>query len=308
MILLTIKRYSILKKIVWLVLFFLISGSYSYAQTTNVKSIKLDAYKRIDKPARDEVSGIIKSRKYKDTYWVHGDSGTKDHIYAITSDGEIKSEDKKYKGAEVKGAKNEDWEDIALGENGTLILADFGNNCHCREDLKILIINEPDPDDDETEVIEEYKIRYPESDGVLSLFVEENYNAEAVFMKNGMIYIITKNESGGEAKLFLLANPSSKEVNILTEVESFKFRGQVTAADISVDESKLAVLTYNSIWLFDLPKIGDSFFGGNTFRQPIRGVEQVESITFSDDDLIIAEENGDLYRIRIIDIPIYRTN
>ncbi|MEQ9308712.1 MAG: hypothetical protein RLN90_04605 [Balneolaceae bacterium] len=297
-----------MKKIVWLILFFLISGSYSYAQTTNVKSIKLDAYKRIDEPARDEVSGIIKSRKYKDTFWVHGDSGTKDHIYAITSDGEIKSEDKKYKGAEVKGAKNEDWEDIALGENGTLILADFGNNCHCREDLKILIINEPDPDDDETEVIEEYNIRYPENDGVLSLFVEENYNAEAVFMKNGMIYIITKNESGGEAKLFLLDNPSTEEVNILTEVESFKFRGQVTAADISEDETKLAVLTYNSIWLFDIPKSGNSFFSGNTFRQPIRGVEQVESITFSDEDLIIAEENGDLYRISIIDIPVYRSN
>lgn len=286
---------------------FLISGSISFAQSTKVKAIKLEAYKKIDEPARDEVSGIIKSLRYEDTFWVHGDSGTKDHIYAINSDGEIKSEEKKYKGAEIKGAKNKDWEDIALGEDGTLILADFGNNCHCRDDLKILIIEEPNPDDDEAEVLKEYKIKYPERDGVLSLFVEDNHNAEAVFMKTGIIYIITKNESGGEAKLFRLDSPSTKEINILTEVETFKFRGQVTAADISEDESQLAVLTYNSIWLFDL-ELNQSFFKGKTYRQPIRGVQQVESITFSENDLIIAEENGDLYKIEIEDIPVYSSN
>jgi len=293
-----------MKKIVCSVLIFLISGSFSFAQSTKVEAIRLEAYKRIDEPARDEVSGIVKSEKNNDTYWIHGDSGTKDHIYAINSKGEIISKDKNYKGAKVKGAKNKDWEDIALGENGTLILADFGNNCHCRDDLKILIVEEPEPDDDEAEVIEEYKIRYPERDGVLSLFMEDNHNAEAVFMKGGIIYIITKNESGGEAKLFRLDFPTTKEINILTEIETFKFKGQVTAADISNDESKLAVLTYNSIWVFDLDE-KEEFFSGKTYRQPIRGVEQVESITFSGESLIIAEENGDLYKISIDNIPIY---
>ncbi|GAB5408409.1 MAG: hypothetical protein BalsKO_07740 [Balneolaceae bacterium] len=288
-----------------MILFFLISGSYSFAQSAKVKAVKLEAYKRIDEPARDEVSGIIKSRKYKDTFWVHGDSGTKDHIYAINSNGKIKSGGKKYNGTEIKGAKNKDWEDIALGENGTLVLADFGNNCHCRDDLKILIIEEPDPDDNESEVLKEYRIKYPERDGVLSLFVEDNHNAEAVFMKGGVIYIITKNESGGQAKLFRLNNPSTEKINTLMLVETFKFRGQVTAADISEDESQLAVLTYNSIWLFDLSDEGSGFFEGEVFRLPIRGVKQVESVTFSGDDLIIAEENGDLYKIQIAEIPVY---
>lgn len=264
----------------------------------------MEAYKRIDELARDEVSGMVKSRKYEDTFWVHGDSGTKDHIYAINSEGEIKSKKKNYDGAEVKGAKNEDWEDIALGEDGTLILADFGNNCHCRDDLKILIIEEPEPEDGKVEVVAEYRIKYPEREGILSLFIEDNYNAEAVFMKGGEVYIITKNESGGEGKLFRLDNPSESEVNILTEVASFKFKGQVTAADISPDESKLAVLTYRSIWLFDL-KDDKDMLGGTTYWQPIRGVEQVESIAFSDDYLIIAEENGSLYRVSISELPLY---
>ena len=294
-----------MKLIVWLILLCSISVIPVQAQSSRVKSLKLDAYKRIDEPARDEVSGIIKSRKYEDTYWVHGDSGTKDHIYAINSQGEIKSGDKKYKGAEIKGAKNEDWEDIALGEDGTLILADFGNNCHCRDNLKILIVEEPEPNAGKAEVLAKYQIRYPKSEGVLSLFIEDNYNAEAVFMRKGEIYIITKNESGGEAKLFRLDNPSETEVNTLTEVASFKFRGQVTAADTSPDESKLAVLTYRSIWLFDLEE-GMPFFDGKKYWQPIRGVEQVESITFSEDELIIVEENGKLYGIPVYEIPPYQ--
>lgn len=293
-----------MKTIVWLILLILFSGLDAEAQSSDTESKKLEAYKRIDQPARDEVSGIVKSRKYKDTYWVHGDSGTKDHIYAINSDGEIKSDGKKYSGAEIKGAKNKDWEDIALGEDGTLILADFGNNCHCRDDLKILIIEEPEPDDEEAEVLAEYRIQYPEREGVLSLFINGNHNAEAVFMKAGRIYIITKNESGGEAKLFRLDDPVEDEINIPTEVSVFKFRGQVTAADISPDETRLAVLTYRSIWLFDLEE-GVPFFEGRTYWQPIRGVEQVESIAFSGEDLIIAEENGDLYRIKLAEIPEY---
>lgn len=293
-----------MKTIVWLVLLILFSGLDADAQSPDIESKKLEAYKRIDQPARDEVSGIVKSRKYKDTYWVHGDSGTKDHIYAINSDGEIKSGKKKYEGAEIKGAKNKDWEDIALGEDGTLILADFGNNCHCRDDLKILIIEEPEPDDDEADVLAEYRIKYPEREGVLSLFIQDNHNAEAVFMRAGKIYIITKNESGGEAKLFQLDNPVEDEINIPTEVSPFKFRGQVTAADISPDEKKLAVLTYNSIWIFDIEE-GKGMFDGTKYWQPIRGVEQVESIAFSGEDLIIAEENGDLYQIKWAEIPEY---
>ena len=49
-------------------------------------------------------------------------------------------------------------------------------------------------------------------------------------------------------------------------------------------------------------------FEGNKFWQPIKGVEQVESITFSGEYLIIAEENGELYRIKISEIPNFKEN
>lgn len=296
-----------MKKIVWLLLLFISYSGLSIAQSSSANSIKLEAYKRIDNPARNEVSGIVKSTQFKNTYWVHGDSGTKDHIYAINADGEIKAKDKDFKGTEIIGAKNRDWEDIAIGNDGTLVLADFGNNCHCREDLKILIIKEPEPDDKKAEVISEYDITYPKNTSLLGLFIEDNHNAEAVFVRDEFIYVITKNETGGEAKLYRLDNPSPDTINVLTELETFKFKGQVTGADISEDESQLAVLTYHSIWLFDLQE-GESMFDGKSYHQRIRGVEQVESITFSGASLIVAEENGDLYEIDIKDILEYRNN
>jgi len=276
---------------------FLLFGSI---QAQEIPRIEVEAYKRIDRPARNEVSGIAKSRTYEDTFWVHGDSGTPDHIYAINEDGEIKSNDKDYKGAEVKGAKNLDWEDIALGENGTIILGDIGNNCECRDDMKIFILEEPNPKADEVEVLREYEIRYPKRDDWYGRLTRSNYNAEALFQENGVIYIITKQRR--KASLFMLENPREDVENELVFIESFEIEHYVTAADISHDGNSLAVLTYDQVLVFEL---GNDLVFGNTFRTAyLEGVEQVESITFSGDNLIIAEEAGQLYRIGMDELAL----
>lgn len=140
----------------------LIFLTLSQVNAQDIPTLELEAYKRIDNPARNEVSGIVKSRAYENTFWIHGDSGTPDRIYAVNEDGDIISDDKDYRGAKVKGARNLDWEDIAIGENGTLIIGDIGNNCECRDDLKIFILEEPNPKADEVEVLHEYKVSYPE--------------------------------------------------------------------------------------------------------------------------------------------------
>ena len=84
-----------MKKFGWLILIFTISTPFSYGQSSKLKDIRLEAYKKIDKPARNEVSGMVKSRILEDTFWVHGDSGTENRIYAIDKNGKIKSESKK---------------------------------------------------------------------------------------------------------------------------------------------------------------------------------------------------------------------
>jgi hypothetical protein len=264
------------------------------SQYRETEVVHLEAYKRIDQPARAEVSGIIKSRNLEDTYWVHGDSGNEDRIYAINEKGEVISEDKDYKGTELIGAKNKDWEDIAVFPDGRLVVADLGNNCHCREDLKIFVINEPDPVAEEVEVLNEYRIRYPASTGLASLIFDKIPNAEGVFVKSGTIHVITK--ESGSARLFQLQNPDSDSLNMLVEKDRFEFGELVTGADISPDEKTLAVLTRRDIWIFYLED-QQKLFQNSITKIPIRGTQQAESIAFSGDHLIVAEENGDLYKI-----------
>ena len=286
------------KKPVKIILFFGIILSSHSLSAQDVPVLKLEAYKRIDEPARNEVSGIAKSRAYSNTFWVHGDSGTPDCIYAINRDGEIKSDDKDYLGAEVKGAKNVDWEDIAIGDNGTLILGDIGNNCECRDDMKIFILEEPNPKADEVEVLREYEIAYPDRADWFGRILKSNYNAEAIFQLDGVIYILTKQRK--KSLLFKLENPQEDQINELIFLESLDTEHYVTAADISEDGSLLAVLTYDQVMVFDFL---DGELSKSKYRTAfLEGGEQIESIAFDGEDLIIAEENGQLYQVEITDL------
>lgn len=286
-------------RIVQLIFFsVLIFQNGSFAQFQDVKPVKLEAYDKIDKLARNEVSGIVKSKIRQDTYWVHGDSGTEDKIFAIDEDGNMIEDDSDFKGTKVDGAKNKDWEDIATGKDGTLIIGDIGNNCYCRNDLKIFVIDEPRPDDKSVEVAREYSFKYPKENDITSFFFKKSLNAEAIFVRKGKVHIISKNERNGVAKLFRLDDPNPNKENELTFVDSFDLDISVTAADISLDESQVAVLTKRSIWLFE-PGNAESIFTGKKWWLPIKGIQQVESITFSGENLVIAEENGDLYKVPI---------
>ena len=277
------------------ILILLIKLTVSQVLAQPIPTLTLEAYKRIDKPARNEVSGITKSRTYENTFWVHGDSGTPDRIYAINQNGGFISNDKKYSGAKVKGAKNIDWEDIALGENGTLVLADIGNNCKCRNNLQILILEEPNPKKNKVEVLKKYKIQYPEREDWLGRLMKWNYDAEAVFQINDIIYVLTKQPRS--TNLFKLENPVEGEVNKLIFIDSMNTENYVTAADVSRDGSHIAILTYNQVFIVDF---SDRLLPKSKHKTAyLDGVDQIESVTFDGDRLIIAEETGHLYKVKL---------
>jgi hypothetical protein len=260
-----------------------------------IPTLTMDAYKRIDKPARNEVSGIVKNRFYENTFWVHGDSGTPNRIYAINEKGEIISTEDNYHGAKTKGVKNIDWEDIAIGEHGTLILADIGNNCECRKDLKIHVIEEPSPDGKKVEILKSFRVTYPEREDWLGRMMKWNYNAEAIFYFSDIIYVLTKQPN--KSHLFKLENPVEDKVNELIHFDVIETNDYVTASDISADGKEVAVLTYNQIMIFKFDK--KKGFNSTYKTAFLDGVDQVESITFNKGNLIIAEENGHLYTVNI---------
>ncbi|MEK7765743.1 MAG: hypothetical protein AAB368_05850, partial [bacterium] len=93
-------------------------------------------------PRLKEVSGLVLSRKNRDVFWVHNDSGDTARLFALRPSGRVLAE------VNLRGISATDWEDVALGPGPLrgrdyLYVADFGNNCECRGVLTIHRILEP---------------------------------------------------------------------------------------------------------------------------------------------------------------------
>ena len=290
-----------LKLLSWLGIALILCVDNSNAQKQR-NAIKLKAYTNIDKDYSKETSGIVESKKYPGVFWILDDSGNEDRIYAIDIEGEAASGKKKYKGQKIKGAKNKDWEDILTDDDGHIIIADIGNNCECREDLKFYYVKETSPEVEKNEVVKEIRFKYPEIQNFTRFFVSANYDAEAAFFIDGKIHVLTKHSKmSGRMRLFRLDDPKEDVVNILTLVGEYAIDGAVTSADVNADESKIAVLTYNSVWVYE---VGDkkNLFGGKAYRRSVKGT-QIESIAFHGKELIIADEKeGRMYRIDLTEL------
>jgi len=265
-------------------------------KTPAIAPYKLKPYKKIKYPGLKEPSGLVKSRKYRGVYWVHNDSGNPARIYSITSKGKIISpgKRKKYMGVNIIGSANIDWEDITTDNNGNLIIADSGNNLNNRKNLCLYIIKEPNPFKSQTvKIIKKIPFYYPEQANS-SL---KNFDAEAIFHAQGKIYILTKHRSDRNTSLYRFDYLNPKKKNTLTLISRLTINGQVTGADASYRGDRLAVLTYNAVWLFCAEK-SNGFFKGKIFWLPILA-GQCEGICFSGKNLMIINENRELFRVKI---------
>ena len=94
----------------------------------------------------DECSGIVASRSYPGVFWTHEDGGLSNNLYAVDAEGDFLFK------TDVAGAKNVDWEDIAIGpcdpgaeDCGCLYIADIGDNDLVRGGGVIYRLPEPQP-------------------------------------------------------------------------------------------------------------------------------------------------------------------
>src|SRR5690606_35233433 len=111
----------------------------------------------VDRKIR-EPSGVTASPLHAGVFWVHGDSGTDNWLFAIDRDGKLLAR------LRVTGVNNVDWEDITHDQQGNLWLGDIGNNDSSRRDLVVHRIPEPDPRSnvDQVRVDRSVAFSYPE--------------------------------------------------------------------------------------------------------------------------------------------------
>jgi hypothetical protein len=95
-----------------------------------------------------ELSGMARSHRHADRFYVHNDSGNTPDVYAIDSAGKL------YATFHLTGTANIDWEDIAVGPSEPSMadaptpadcvwIGDIGDNANARKDVHIVRWTEP---------------------------------------------------------------------------------------------------------------------------------------------------------------------
>jgi len=278
--------------------------------------------------AVNELSGLVKSRRFDDVYWAHNDSGDQARLFAIDHlgkiifpsflagefHGEVSARGKTpWPGLPILVAANVDWEDIAIDAEH-IYIADMGNNGNARRDLGVYVIPEPNPRAVElTRPVSFLPIRYPEQREYPAKLW--HYDSEALFVFQDKLYFITKHRQPGKisqfeagAVLYRLDTRYTDSFNILTRVDDNPILSVATGADVSPDGRYLAVISYRDLWLFEKPVADDRWLSGTAYRLPLpwRESKQVEAVAWTDNEqLVIGNEEGKLYWIARQAVPRY---
>ena len=224
-----------------------------------------------------ESSGIVASRQFEGIYWTLNDSGNPAALYATKLNGELIQE------ITVKGSGNFDWEALGIDDKNQLWIGEIGNNSRLRFDLKVVVIAEPDPfTETEAEVIASYPYRYP----------NENVDAEGLFVVEGIPYIVSKERERAVLYQFPTLQPDTKQV--LVRVGEFAEAEFITGAGVSEDGTRLAVCTYDALWVYHGTS-GDlaEMIQGTPWSLPHRFYG--EAVCFDGNDLVLTNEARDIY-------------
>ena len=246
-----------------------------------------------------EPSGLARSRRHEGVFWTHNDSGDLPRFFAIDADGNLLAE------FSVEGATHMDWEDIAIDDAGFLYLGDVGNNANDRSELVVYRVQEPDPagGDRSVEVAGTIAFSYADQEK-LGDRTHMNFDSESIFWRDEALYVFTKHRSDTTTKLYRL-DPNGRGIQNLEPIARFELGGETdgllgntTAADVSPDGSRLALLTYRGIFLFAweagavLPTGPVAFF-----PLDIGVTQQAESISWDGDALVVGNEQQRLFWI-----------
>ena len=210
---------------------------------------------RLQNAKIDEASGLARSQRYPDVFWVANDDGPS-VLYAIDSTG------KDLGRITIKDASNRDWEDLAsftLDDTPYLVAADIGDNSGKRKDVRLYIIEEPEAGDDKVKPEWHIEFTYPEG--------PRDAESVAVDVENERVLVLTKrdvpallyalplrpgtNERIDAERLGVvdsLPQPSRSDLEFASRANSWHW--QPTGMDISDNGSRAVILTYGGVYLY----------------------------------------------------------
>jgi hypothetical protein len=232
-----------------------------------------------------ESSGVAFDPRADGVVWTHGDSGADPVIFAVAADGQVAGR------VVVAGARNRDWEDVAVGacEGGDCVyLGDIGNNSSRKRDITLYRAPLPGLTDSTTLPAQEFRARFP-GDG---------RDTEAMFVTtDGSVYLINKGQHD-DIELWRWPTPLQPGPVDLVRVRTLAPEpghpgDAVTGAGASQDGQWVAVRTYARLLLY---RTVDLLAGGQpAFSMDLTplGEPQGEGVAMrADGTVVLTSESG----------------
>lgn len=250
--------------------------------------------------AVEENSGMLLSTNNR--IWLHNDSGDSAKLYQIDTMGNL------LRTIVISNATNIDWEDITKDNQGNVYIGDFGNNSNNRQNLKIYKIQHPDSIIGNSTIAQTIYYNYPDQTAFPPPDAQKHFDMEAMIYLNDSLYLFSKNRTDpydSYTKCYQI--PADTGVHTAVLLDSFNTQQpggfgaifSITAAAISPNQQRLALLNANRVWLFSNFN-GHDFFNGQLQIFNLGSTSQKEAIDFVENEVLyISDEKSVLGTCRL---------
>ena len=243
------------------------------------QSAEVDRIGTLQNPRIVECSGVIASRQYTNTFWVHNDGG-RAVLFAITRDGQRIGD------FMITGANLQDWEDIAMDETNNLYIADIGNNNRNRAEVAVYQVPEPD-------LKMPGKILLPKKKWRLR-FPDKPFDSEALLIWQTNGYLVSKVTDDKKAELYQFSLADQKEPATLEFITKLNIESPVTGGDISPDGRLLGIVAKSGAFIFEIA--GDVATAGRVKRTHLKFKHNsIEGCCFLPEGLLATAESKEIF-------------
>lgn len=248
---------------------------------------KKDAFKlgKLEPRGLEECSGIVASRRHEGVFWAINDSGNAPALFAITVEGKLIAE-------YLVQAKNDDWEDLSIDDEGHLYIGEIGNNNAKKDALAVYRVDEPDPRAARKgagaplKVNRVWRLKFP----------GEPFDCESLFIHGGKGYLIPKQLKAGDVTIYSFELENSAPATLAPVVE-IPVRSPVTAAAVSPDGKRMAVLTVSGPRVFQIE--GDVASAATAKSSSVVYVDtKMEAVCFVPEGLLVTTESREMFLFR----------
>lgn len=227
-------------RLVMFVFFFFLSGTPAVFDTFDTIFTNSVAIRTISNPDLSEVSGMVFGKQNPGLIYMHTDSGGEAAVYVLDSLGIERGK------ITLLGARNRDWEDIAIGPGldqvSYIYVGDIGDNRAKHSGINLYRIPEPTMILPNAKVfVKKISLKYPRGARDAETLIIDPITAD--------LYIISKRDKQNTV-FWLSALDVEKGHGVLTDCGKLPFTSS-TGGDISQDGCQIIIKNYSSVFYWN---------------------------------------------------------